>query len=269
MIKTSYSLLKEFCKIRNSWNCFGGSKNPITERVQFINNFLNENNITYTNRVIDASTFEESTLDSSANKFCNIEINFNQHLDNKQRLILVAHHDIVNLNSDNMNDNSASVCELLNLCLWLKNKNNLCVSIIILDIEESGMYGSAYLSKQINSGFYGKSPKVLNLELCGFGDRIHIENIKSSDLLKDLVNFDSSIICWSVPANDSFRLRAYGIDSICIGILPQYEIDNRNNLGSAKCWSKIHTTKDLFSDANDIDMRNFNRFLRKFIYETC
>lgn len=261
-MNTAYNILKEFCKIRNAKSSYGGLKNPITNRVNFINNYLDTNNISFVNRVFSINDFKECLLSSKDMKFCNIEISFNQNID-ENRLIFISHHDVNYINSDNMNDNSASVCHLLSLANWLKNKK-YPIDIIIVDNEEFGMSGSAYLAKQINMGKYGKNPSVVNLELTGFGEILHIEDQDDSILHKKIMSFKNDTVSWHVPANDSYRLRAYGVDSICLGILPQDEIDYRNKHGFAKCWSKMHSNLDKFEDANDNDMKNFNLLLRRF-----
>lgn len=262
-MNTAYNILKEFCKVRNSKSSYGGLSNPITNRVNFIHNYLESNKIPFTNRVFSVNKLNECLLSSKDRKFCNIEISFNSSI-LKNRLILISHHDVNNIDSDNMNDNSASVCHLLALANWLKNKQ-YAVDIIIVDNEEYGMTGSAFLAKQINNGFYGENPSVLNLELTGFGEIWHIEDRDDSNLYKKLMSFKSDIVSWHVPANDSYRLRGNGVDSICLGILPQHEIDHRNERGYAKCWSKMHTKNDVFEDANDNDMKNLNLSLRRFI----
>ena len=262
-MKTSYQILEKFCKVRNT-----DSKNPITNRVKFINNYLEINKIKYINRIVSSSTFKECSLFDNDSKFCNVEISFNQYIglkkSSKPRLILIAHHDVANINSDNMNDNTASCSQLLCLANWAKTKD-YPITIILNDIEERGMYGSAFLAKQIKNDVYGKDPMVLNLELCGFGNEIHIENIEDSNLHTKLVSFNNRIVSWDVPTNDSYRLRDYGVDYICIGILPTDEIEHRNKTGAAKCWVRMHRDTDSFSFANDLDMKNLNLFLRKFI----
>jgi len=261
-MNTSYNILKEFCQIRNIKSSYGGLSNPITNRVNFIHNFLDSNSIPFVDRVFSINNFKECLLSASDKKFCNIEISFNTNI-KENRLIFISHHDVNNINSDNMNDNSASVCHLLSLANWLKNKE-YPVDIIIVDNEEFGMSGSAFLAKQIKLGKFGENPAVLNLELTGFGDILHIEDREESPLHQKLMSFKSDIVSWHVPANDSYRLRNYGIDSICLGILPQHEIDHRNKVGYAKCWSKMHSERDKFEDANDHDMKKFNLLLRRF-----
>ena len=78
---------------------------------------------------------------------------------------VVAHHDIVNPNSDNANDNSCSVINALAI-----KKLRPEVNVVILDGEEPGGIGSTRLAERIKNGDF-RCRWVLNLELTGKGGK--------------------------------------------------------------------------------------------------
>ena len=88
-----YQKIYDFCKVKNSGSIY---KNGLeqTNRVKWIINLLKSNNIDY---IIDEFNLSKDTK-------C-----WNIILPGDSKMSVCAHHDIVNPNSDNANDNSASV----------------------------------------------------------------------------------------------------------------------------------------------------------------
>jgi len=278
---SAYKILENFCKVRNidpyqeveklilekiGVNDFETTDEedirklfddiqvePLTSRVRFINQYLDSIGVAYKNNIF-------------RNDFCNIEIDLSPESD-KDTIILLAHHDIVNPESDNMNDNSASVAHLLNLINRIKDYNlNKRVVFVITDGEECGGVGSKYLGRQIKEGVFGNVLYALNLELTGFGDQLHIEQREDSILSNLLVEkSNNSIHRMSIPFNDSISLRHAGVDSICIGLLPMPAINERMNGFYPKEWGLCHSIKDKFENAVEADMNMFNDFLFNFI----
>ena len=109
---------------------------------------------------------EKNGLKYELDKFpYNKDLNFhNIVLRGTSDKMLIAHHDIVNPISDNVNDDSASIIN----CLSIK-KMRPDVNVVITDCEEYGKYGAYHLAEKINAGEDGKIAWVLNLELTGKG----------------------------------------------------------------------------------------------------
>lgn len=65
--------------------------------------------------------------------------------------MVVAHHDIVNPDIDNANDNSASVINAIMIKKLMPEMN-----VVLLDGEEVGGLGAHRCSELINDGFFGE-----------------------------------------------------------------------------------------------------------------
>ena len=87
-----YSKIYEFCKVKNIGGVYKNSDKP-TPRVEYLISLLDEEGIEY-----ELDKFESSST-----------ICYNIIMRGDSNKMVVAHHDIVNPNIDNANDNSASV----------------------------------------------------------------------------------------------------------------------------------------------------------------
>jgi hypothetical protein len=163
--------------------------------------------------------------------------------------MIVAHHDIVNPNVDNANDNS---CSVINAIMTKKLRPE--IHVVLLDGEEVGGIGADHLSNKINSGEFGKIDWVLNLELTGIGHHFFIGNYpgKLSEHISNI--FDCPII--NTPFNDSVIFRKNNIDSCVINTLPISDsgtVKWKNNIYlDISILYNCHTEKDTV-DKIDID----------------
>jgi hypothetical protein len=171
--------------------------------------------------------------------------------------MVVAHHDIVNPNIDNANDNSASV---INAIMIKKLRPE--IHVVLLDGEESGGIGSQRISEQINDGYFGQIDWVLNLELTGKGGKyFFIGNYpgRLSNHIKSI--FDCPIT--NTPYNDSVTFRKNGIDSCVINPIPplnegksQVKWDDNTYLDFSMLYN-CHSSKDTIATISVDDMREF------------
>ena len=92
--------ISDFCKARNKGPAYMNG-NETTPRIKFIIGLLEENKIPYE---IDEFLIEKFDCKG-----------FNIILRGDSKRMVIAHHDIVNSNSDNANDNSASVINAIYL----------------------------------------------------------------------------------------------------------------------------------------------------------
>ena len=193
-----YQKIYDFCKVKNSGSVY---KNGLeqTPRVKWIINVLRTNNIDY---IIDEFNLSED------NKCWNII------LPGSSKMSVCAHHDIVNPNSDNANDNSASVINAI-----MTHVLNPSITAFIVDGEEFGGIGSQRVSEKINSGEYGEIDFVLNYELTGKGGTDFFIGNYRGELFERIINkFDCPV--YSTPFNDSVIFRKNNIDSCVINPLP-------------------------------------------------
>jgi hypothetical protein len=171
--------------------------------------------------------------------------------------MVVAHHDIVNPNIDNANDNSASVINAIMIKKLMPKMN-----VVLLDGEECGGLGSQRVSDQINDGYFNTIDWVLNLELTGKGGKyFFIGNYpgKLSNHIKSI--FDCPIT--NTPYNDSVTFRKNGIDSVVINPIPplnegksSVKWDNDTYLDFSMLYN-CHSSKDTIDTISVDDMKEF------------
>jgi hypothetical protein len=196
-----YNKIYDFCKVRNVGSIY---KNGLVEtpRVKFLMELTTDLRLS---PELHSFSVSDTTL------------GFNIVLRGDSNKIITAHHDIVNPNIDNANDNSASVINAIATKL-LKPE----ITVVLLDGEEVGGLGSQYLSDQINAGEFGEISWILNLELTGCGGSTFFIGDypgKLQDHIRGI--FKCPIV--STPFNDSVIFRKNGIDSVVINPLPILE----------------------------------------------
>jgi hypothetical protein len=233
--------IEKFCKARNkgpvSFNGF--EKTP---RVNFIISLLEENEIPYEIDEFDIERFNGK--------------GFNIILKGNNKRMVIAHHDIVNPNSDNANDNSASVIN----AIYLKS---ICpeVNVVITDGEEMGFIGARRLGEQIIEGKFGEIEWVLNLELTGKGGTdFFIGNYSGSLSEKIKGIFNPPVM--RTPGNDCLPLISMGIDTTVINPLPilsegESILENDNGFLDVKMLGKCHSEIDDIENISVYDMKKF------------
>jgi len=227
-----YSKIVGLCGAKNEGNIFANTEVP-TPRVNHITDILDEFNIDW---VIDK--FKTSLVDDTP------VYGYNVILPGSGDRMVMAHHDIVNAESDNANDNSASI--ICAIALKLKCPE---VTVALVDGEEFGGIGSSYLSIKINKGAYGNIDWVLNLELSGRGGKnffigsTHI----NTPLKRRILELFPDTPQIPVPFNDSKILRAYDIDSININPTPLKE-DGSLDLTPLRLCHSLEDTVDKISE---------------------
>jgi hypothetical protein len=232
--------ISNFCKARNKGPAYLNG-DEITPRVKFILDLLEENNIQY-----ELDEFQIDKFDCKG---------FNIILRGDSKRMVIAHHDIVNPNSDNANDNSASVINSIYLKSILPE-----INVVITDGEEVGFLGAKRLGEQIKEGKFGEIEWVLNLELTGKGGtNFFIGNYpgKLSEKIKGI--FNPPIM--RTPGNDCLPLISMGIDTTVINPLPLSEekslLENENGFLDLKMLNKCHSESDNLDNVSIEDMKNF------------
>lgn len=236
-----YHKIYDFCKIRNFGGVYSNGDKP-TPRVQFLIQLLESEGINY----------KLDTYQSKGNT-C-----YNLILKGDSDRMVVAHHDIVNPNIDNANDNSASVINAIMIKKLMPK-----INVVLLDGEECGGLGSQRVSDQIKDGYFNTIDWVLNLELTGKGGKYFFIGDypgKLSNHIKSI--FDCPIT--NTPYNDSVTFRKNGIDSVVINPIPPL---NEGKTSSVK-WNddtyldfsmlyNCHSCKDTIDTIDINDMKEF------------
>ena len=248
-----YSEIYNFCKVKAHGGAHKNGTTEVPPRVQFILNLLDKHNIEY-----KVDKFENDRFPD--NYFYNIL------LPGTNGKFITSHHDIINKDADNANDNSASVINAISTKLL-----DPSVNVILLDGEEPPMMGvgSDRAAKMINSGEYGKCDWVLNLELTGKGgDNFFIGNYPGTlfNHVKEVLNPPT----FNTPFNDADIFRRNGIDSVVINPVPLTEKktsikNDRGYLDTTILWN-CHTNKDSLDTISVEDMETFvNNVILKII----
>lgn len=247
----AYKIAVELCKVKSTAS--GEAKSHITPRVEFILKFLHSNGIP-----TECDFFETH---NGSLKWVNVHVHLKGETDNT--IVYLAHHDIVNPDSDNMNDNTASVSHLMQLATMLKGKklqNN--IHICFTDGEERGATGAKRLAKRLNANHFGKVLYAINLELTAVGSVIWSNNFGTP--LSQLM-LSKGAMASDCPPNDSYPLRDAKIDSVCIGIVRKQDTINEGKGQTVnfwnKTWSVCHKLTDSANNVIEGDMLVFTDFL--------
>jgi hypothetical protein len=263
-----YKFLRELCSFKADFNAFKPSANPETNRVNYITYQLAALNIPFT---IDKFIPTKGTPDAKDGDICYVNVVVEiKGKNTKETTVFLAHHDVNNKDSENCQDNTASVANLLDMCVrfkskWLfglfgkKPKNN--ITIVFTDAEEivnPNISGAARLANNILAGKYGMVKYCINLELTANGRNYWVaspyENSnKLSTQIKHILPSIHEVQC---PFNDSVALELAGLSSVCVGSLDDESINSK-----FKTWGLCHSKNDTFDKAVESDMSAFVDFL--------
>lgn len=264
-IKTGHAWLREMVLVRNYESSYEPKPYPVTNRVCFIINALNEIGVQYSLDIFNENGNSIGSGEYDCAKLVNIMVKF-ESTSGKPAVAFCAHHDVANPRSENCQDNSASVCNLLHLATKIKEKGKDLtrpVIIVFSDREEFGGIGADKMSRRINAGDFGNVAYVINLELTGLGSDIWIDTKNSSSTefntssLRQKLNEvlgENTYHKVSTPFSDAVIFRAHGIDCSCIGILPKEQLEPG---GTKETWHLCHSEEDTIDKTDEIDMALF------------
>jgi hypothetical protein len=248
-----YSKIYDFCSVKNLG---GAHKNGLvpSNRVEWIIKLLNDNKIYYEidqwqNPRFGNNNFYNIVLPGNSGKF------------------VTAHHDILNPNSDNANDNSASVLNAI-----MTKINSPDTTVILLDGEEPPMMGvgSQRASEKIQNGDYGKCDWILNFELTGKGGtHFFIGNYENglSEHIKGI--FNCPVV--QTPFNDASIFVKNGIVSTVINPLPTltkksvYSKEVISYDGTPLDFSIVYNCHSIKDSVDTIDPKDMKDFVEKVV----
>ena len=270
LVKKGYEFLKELCSFNADFNAFGGgSYNPVTNRVEYIMNRLEKHKIDYTLDMFQAIGGVPD-FEMGKKSFANVVVTIEG--DNTEvTSVFLAHHDVNNLESENCQDNTASVSNLLDLCVRLSAKkpaNNVVIAFV--DAEEivnPRICGSQRLAQNILGGKYGHVKYAVNLELSANG-RNYWQSYNRNDntLAHHIRTLHPTTHRVSTPYNDAFILEGEGVPSVCIGSLDDRNLADVKTKKFCRTWAMCHRMEDTFeSQANEGDMDAFVDYLETLI----
>lgn len=256
-----YELLRIFSELQ-SHSSFDKLAPTWTPRLIMIKEFLENFNIPYKVKHYIVPGYE-------SRYFTNLYVSFNTGSKEKG-LLFLAHHDINNEVSQNSQDNTSSVCQLLSLMQIAKDKElTRPIHFALVDSEEHVNFnccGSQVLSEDIQNGDFGELELCVNLELTGFGKNIWVSNYEkfpesSENIIKKL---NAQRV--KTPYNDAYVLSIYDVPAICIGILDEDDIDIAiKSSGYPKIWGLCHSMEDTFDKISEEDMILFQNSISNLI----
>jgi hypothetical protein len=185
-------------------------------------------------------------------------------------IVFCAHHDVMNVHSENCQDNGASVCNLLRLTALVSSSPADSKRTIVLfsDCEESGARGAKRFASNsskkrgeeiIDHNIYGQISAVINLELTGKGTVVwsDCEAKKAENELHESLEttLGRTIPKLNTPPSDAIAFRRYGYPVLCIGILPEDDMKDKNT------WRLCHSLKDTIEGCDKKNMEEFTTFL--------
>lgn len=248
LVMKIYDRIKGLCAARNLGTSRHNGKERVTARVKWICDLLDELSLEWS---MDRIVWGDNYL-----------YNIILHSEVKEGVkVISAHHDIVLANSDNANDNSASV--ICAIALKLQRPETM---VVLLDGEEVGGVGSTSFADELTSARFGQVSWVLNLELSGRGGKEFLlgEQGSNGPLGKRIQETLRPDII-TVPFNDSVRFREAGLDSCCVNPLPRLSSGELDRSG----WFLCHTIGDSLDEISVEDMEEWVEEVLVKIVDKC
>jgi len=276
--KNGFAFLRELCSFNADFNAREPRPNPITNRVQYIMHQLQANNVAFEiDRFRADGIWNMETLEHH-NKYVNLYV-FIKGLNEEKTILFSSHHDVTNKESENCQDNSASVCNLIDLSIQLTKEQPACnVLIAFTDGEEiDGKTVTPYngganrLAQKVKAGTFGKVEYIYNLELTANGNHFwySYQNQPNAPVnaaanhMRQLYPTSKRV---KTPYSDSVPFEMHLLPSVCIGSLIESELIEAQKGFGCRTWMVCHSKHDTFENfAVEADMNGFVTFLRSLI----
>lgn len=276
--KNGYAFLRELCSFNADFNAREPRPNPITNRVQYIMHQLEANNVNYEVDQFRADGIWNQEMLPTHNKRINLYI-FIKGLNEEKTIIFSSHHDVANIESENCQDNSASVCNLIDLSIQLTKEQPACnVLIAFTDGEEIDMKnvtpynsGANRLAYKVKAGEFGQVVFIYNLELTANGTHYWYSyqnqpNAPINAAANHMRQLHPNSKRVKTPYSDSVPFEMHLLPSVCIGSLIESELQEAQKGVGCRTWMVCHSKSDTFENfAVETDMNAFVLFLRSLI----
>ena len=267
----AHDFLRDYSQVYNMYPASASQPNPFSNKVMFLINELTQMGVKYS---IDIFSYEGNNLmlfgNDSSHKLVNIIVEPNPNATGPA-IVFCAHHDVANVRSENCQDNGASVCNLLRLAALVNKAKEQTKRVIILfsDSEESGARGARRFASKgdrskenpsiIKHDIYGDISAVINLELTGKGTVVWSDceakkpEVELHEILEKTLG--RTIPKLNTPPSDAIAFRRFGYPVLCIGILPEEDMKDKNT------WRLCHSMNDTFDKCDRKNMEDFTTFL--------
>lgn len=239
-----------------------GRRNYIHEILRLHNCRVSFEGKDYRQRQFDRGSREDGRPD-------NLVVTF--HDNPTHKWVFCAHYDIDPGTTHGANDNTASVCQLLRLCLDLQNEGfeHPDLTILFSDLEEPGngaMAHGAYeycKSRPIN----WQPEFVLVLDVCGIGDTVGISSALHSEAQTEqfkalLIDTKTPYKLKQTPPSDNVGFSKAGHESVLMIVLPEEEFEATFMVDT---WKGMHTPNDDITRISTVTMHTMRRNLREWV----
>lgn len=259
----SFEFLRDYSKVFNFYTASSVQPNPYSNKAMFIIDILSKIGIKFR---VDVFPYGYAT---DSHRLINIIAEPNPEVKGPA-LVFCAHHDVMNVRSENCQDNGASVCNLLRLVSLIHQSPQESQRTVVLfsDCEESGARGAKQFcdkakydkaTRLITHPVFGEISAVVNLELTGLGKNIWSDcgnNQNDIELHKKLEKINKkSISKFNTPPSDVIAFRNKQFPALCIGTLPDSDLKDKTT------WRLCHSMEDTFEKCSREDMQEFTTFL--------
>lgn len=258
-MKTSHDFLRELCALPPDFNAQTPQVDPRNRRVRYLLQVLTELGVEHYLDVFAAN----GSMDNKAHtlRYANVVACVPGRLPSSKSLVFLAHHDVANVRSENANDNTASLANLLALLGRLQEQAppNQTVWVVFTDAEEICSFhrsGAWRLAQQVQTGALGDVSALLNLELTAYGTALFCDHFLPG--LEEAAGVP--VIVVSTPFSDATTLRRWHVANCAtIGTLPPDELQLLLERPAAGCrtWARCHRMTDRLKHAKTQDMATF------------
>ncbi len=256
---TGFATLKDLCALPTDSTAFRSLQgaDPVTSRVAFIRERLAAEGIP---AELDRFQPVEGVPDAEPGRpaLANLTVTF-PGVDPSVTTVFLAHHDVVDPDSENCQDNSASVANLMDLCSRLaQRKPRHTVVVAFTDGEELGRpwrSGAQRLARHILEGRHGAVQYAVNLDLTAGGTETTYGCRRDHALTAAVQHLHPGMHRLDIPFNDAVVLESAGIPCACFGLLTPAELDQARQRGFCSTWALCHRREDTFAaSAVEADM---------------
>ena len=183
----------------------------------------------------------------------------------EKKILITAHHDVVNRRSQNCLDNNGSVMNLIRLMNEVKFPK--CTIIMAITDHEETSHSRLHLNGCFQLMFEHTIDQHLDLELTSSGDIPAISTYKDFDLIEDVISIKQ-------PCNSAMLCSRHAVaprGSACITLLDSESLEEYEAMGFCHRWTNCHQVSDSIEKwYNPEDCDNFVEFLKdKIINYDC
>ena len=248
---SSYDILERFNLVRNTGTVM--EQASMSERAKLICKILKEYGIFFE---VHAETVGKIHLYNIVVPYINAS--------SLDVVVHSAHHDVRNIDSLNVLDNTASIANILALAINLRGKRLVKrTTFVFTDGEEFGGLGAECIAKRIKLGQLGKVTGILVHELTGSG-KMWVNEITTDWLSEKLCDIDEDMFVHYTPFNDVNIYTDALLPAVCLGTMPDDQIVMLNKTGMCNYWGKCHKSHDDMGFANKEDMEIYVEQLKIF-----